>query len=130
MKKIVIGLILALSLVGCAGLPGVLGKPTPAQVVYVAKTDYAAALTVAVAYKKLPLCVPAVEGTPKQLLCSKAEVVLQLRKADDAADAALDAAESVVRTPGFGKDIVDSALASVKAATAALTSITATLGVK
>lgn len=111
-------LILVLALAGCAT------PDTPSQAVFQAKSSYAVALTAAVAYKRLPDC----SGAP--LPCSDRVVVAQIQKADNVAAAALDAAESAVRSPGFGESIVASAVGSAKAALAAFLSITATLGAR
>lgn len=82
---------------GCASGTSDLGavNRTPAQTVFQIKQDYAAVLTIAVAYKRLPLCADSV--TP---LCSQKSVVTQLQKADDAAIAILDGAETAVRAGG------------------------------
>lgn len=109
-------LIFALLLTGCAT------PESPSQAVYTTKSSYAVALTAAVAYKHLPDCSSA------PLPCSDKAVVTQLQKADNVAAAALDAAETAVRTQGFGESIVASAVGSAKAALSAFLSITATLG--
>ena len=109
--------VMALVLSACSIMP-----QSPAQTVYVAKIDHAAALIPAVAYKHLPACSDAVKPP-----CSDIAVVGQLQMADDVADGALDAAETAVRTPGFGKDVVRTAVAAANAAVAALVSITNTL---
>lgn len=119
MKNLLLTSLLALSLTACAVTPS-----SPAQTVYLAKTQYSAALSVAVAYKNLPGC----GGTEK--LCAKPEVVAQLQKADQVAYPALDAAEDAVRTPGFGENIINSAVIAAKAAVEAFKSITNTLKVK
>jgi len=106
-------------------LSGCAGTTTPQQGVYSAKTQYAAALTIAVSYKRLPVCSATVK-----LPCSDPKIVAQLQKADNVAAASLDAAENAVRTPGFGKDVAQSALAAANAALAAFVSITSTLQVK
>lgn len=97
---------------------------SPAQAVFQAKTAHAVALRTAVAYRELPKCNPAPQP------CHDPAVVAQLQKADKTADAALDAAENVVRTPGFGENVITSTIAAAQAALAAFTSITATLGGK
>ena len=97
---------------------------TPQQAVFEVKNAYAAALTVAVAYKRLPDC------AQKALPCSDKVVVMQLQKADNVASAALDAAEHAVRTPGFGANLVQSALTAAKAALGAFVSVTSGLGGK
>ena len=122
LKLFLIAATLAIS--ACAGgLDGpTTGPKTPAQAVFIAKTGYSSALTAALAYKRLPVC-----ATPARQPCSDPVVVSQLQKADDVAAGALDAAEVAVRTPGFGGDIVASAIAAANAALAALVSITTSL---
>lgn len=112
MKKFI--LIIALAVAGCST------PQSPAETVFQAKTAHAVALRSAVAYRELPAC-------PKAPVCHDPAVVAQLQKADRTADAALDAAEAAVRTPGFGESVIASAVASAKAALAAFTSITDTL---
>jgi hypothetical protein len=119
MRKFLLAAFLAASLVGCAGV----SPETPQQAVFSVKSGYATALTAAVAYKRLPAC-----AEPKRLPCADGKVLEQIRKADNVAAGALDAAETAVRTPGFGKDAVSSALAAARAALGALVSITATIG--
>lgn len=111
-------LVLVLVMAGCAA------PQSPQQSVFQAKSGYAVALTAAVTYKRLPDCTKAPQP------CSDKAVVAQLQKADNVAATALDSAESAVRTPGFGKDVVNSAIAAANAALAAFTSITSTLKVK
>jgi hypothetical protein len=96
----------ALTGFGCATAP-----QSAQQAVFQAKTDYAVALTVAVAYKKLPACV-----TGGNQICSKPEVVATLQKVDTASSALLDAAERTVRTEGAGAN----AQTAIKAATEAV----------
>ena len=117
-------MILVLALALTPAIHGCATPESPQQAVFQAKSSYAVALTAAVAYKRLPDCV----GAPQP--CSSAPVVSQLQKADNVAASALDAAESAVRTPGFGESIVASAVGSAKAALAAFLSITATLGAR
>lgn len=113
----ILSIILAVMLSACSTiLPS-----NSAQTVYIAKSDYAAALTIAVAYKRLPDCSTAPQP------CSSAAIVKQLQKADDVAAGALDAAETAVRTPGFGSSIISTSLSSAKAAVNAFLSITNTL---
>jgi hypothetical protein len=118
MKKVLSGLILGLLVAcnACTTMP-----TTPAQAVFAAKTQYAAALTVAVAYKRLPRCTVA---TPP---CSDLTIVTRLQKADDAASALLDGAEITVRAGG---DNTQLAITAAQQAVAAFTSITKTLEVK
>lgn len=116
----IIGLAAGL-LAGCASTPG---GTSPQQVVFAAKSGYAATLTAAVAYKRLPACAPTVP-----LPCSDAAIVAQLQKADNVAATSLDAAEAAVRTPQIGATAVDRAIAAANAALSALNAIVATLGV-
>lgn len=112
--------IAVLLLAACASAP-----QTPAQSVYAVQGSYAAALQAAVAYKQLPSC--AQPAAPK--LCSDAAVVKKLQAADDAAYAALTAAQNIVRTPGAGLNI-QTAIVAAQNAVQAMTAITASLGVK
>lgn len=96
---------------------------SPAQALYEVESNYAAALSVAVAYKHLPVC-------PAAVLCHKPEVITQVLAADAKAAIALDAAQVAVRTPGFGSDRVQTAIAAASAAMSVLTSLTSTLMVK
>lgn len=109
------------ALVGCASPPGG-GSTSPEQAVFAAKSNYAVALNVAVAYRRLPAC-----ASPAVLPCHDPQVLAQLRKADIVANGALDAAESAVRSPAIGKDAASRAVAAANAALAALTAITSTI---
>lgn len=121
MKHLITTLALCLGLAACGS-----STPTsPQQAVFAAKSNYAAALTVAVAYKRLPACSPTIKPP-----CSDPHVVTQLQKADNVASASLDAAESAVRTPGFGGNAASSAITAANAAVQALAAITSTLGSK
>ena len=118
-------LIAALSFVlltafGCASTAPV----NPQQAVFAAKQSYAVALTVAVAYKRLPACTPT---SPP--LCSKPDVVATLQKVDTASSALLDAAENTVRTQGAGAN-VQTAITAATQAVAAFTTITQSLVTK
>lgn len=117
MKKYLAGM--ALVLAACVSTP-----QTPQQSVFAAKQSYAVALTVAVAYKRLPLCAPTAPP-----LCHKTEVVAQLQKIDTASSALLDAAETTVRAPGAGANAATAILAAEQAV-AAFTTITSALAVK
>lgn len=117
MKSVILAAVVALA--GCAST----ASSTPAQTVFAAKSAYATALTAAVAYESLPRCAPA----PRQP-CSDAAVVAQLRKADNVAAAALDAAQAAVRTPVIGTDATSKAVQAASSALAALTSLVTSLG--
>lgn len=118
--RFIAALFLTLVLAACAG-----GTPTtPAQSVYAIHGNYAAALTIAVAYKKLPSC-----DTAATLLCAKSSIVKQLQDADDIAYPALQAAEATVRSPGAGANL-QTVVVGAQAAVDALTAITAKLQTK
>ena len=106
--------------VACAVQP-----QTPAQGVYAVQGAYASALTIAVAYKQLPPC--GLPTSPK--LCSNASVVTKLQAADNAAYAALSAAQVTVATPGAGLN-AQTAIVAAEQAVQALTAITNQLQVK
>jgi hypothetical protein len=121
MKRLFFAALLAV-VTGCASTAT---PQDPAQAIYVLKSDYRTALTVAVAYKALPPC----EQPAAPVLCSKATVVTQIQKADDIAYQAIQAAETTVRTPGAGAN-AQTALVAAQQALVALTTITAQLAVK
>lgn len=98
---------------------------SPQEVVFQARGAQNVALRAAVEYKRLTPC-----AVPAKQPCSDKAVVAQLQKADKVADTALAAAESAVRTPGFGANVIDSAVTAAKAALAAFQSIVATFGSK
>jgi hypothetical protein len=104
---------------GCAST----SSTTPAQVVFATKGAYATALTAAVAYESLRRCAPAV---PKP--CSDPDLVAQIRKADNVAAAALEAAEAAVRTPAIGTTARDRAIQAAQAALAAFSALVTSLG--
>lgn len=104
---------------GCTSTP-----TKPQQAVFAAKQSYEVALTVAVAYKRLPTCAP----TAPQL-CSRPDMVATLQKVDLASSALLDAAENTVRTEGAGAN-VQTAIKAAEQAVSAFATITAALAVK
>ncbi len=95
------------------------GAPSAQQAVFAAKQDYAAALTLAVAYKRLAPCPTATK------ICSDKAVVAKLQKIDDASAALLDGAEATVRSGGSGAAL---AITAAQQAVSAFTTITKTLG--
>lgn len=109
----------ALALAGCASTT----STTPAQTVFAAKSGYAAALTAAVAYRRLPAC-----AEPRVLPCHDPDVLAQIQRADNVAAGALDAAENAVRTPAVGAGARDRAIAAAEAALAALNAAVAATG--
>lgn len=118
MKRLFAGLMFAL-LAACSTTP-----QSPAQAVYAIHGDYAAALTIAVTYKKLPDC-----ATTQAVICSKPEIVARLQAADDKAFPLLQAAQNTVRLSGAGANI-DTAIFAAQQAVSALTAITSTLKVQ
>jgi hypothetical protein len=107
MKRTLALLVFVVGLTACGGVP-----QSPQQSVFEIKSTYGVTLNAAANYAELPPC-NASRGQP----CAEGKVVAQLKKAEPAARATLDAAENVVRTPGFGDNVVKS---SVKAAQEAL----------
>lgn len=119
MKRIILALATVLTLAGFSGCTTDPKTTTsPQQAVFEAKSAYAVALTAAVAYKRLPPC----DKNPRP--CSDKAVVAQIQKADNVAASALDAAETAVRTPGFGNDVVSSSVTAAQSALQAFVSIT------
>jgi hypothetical protein len=94
---------------------------TPAQKVFAATQVYDAALTAAVAYKKLPPC----NAAPRPVLCSDAAVVATLQKADTVAYEALKSAQTVVRTPTATQSALQTAIAWATEAASAFSRVAA-----
>lgn len=94
---------------------------SPAETVFQAKTAHAVALRSAVAYRELPRCNPAPQP------CHDPAVVAQIQRADKVADAALDAAENAVRSPGFGQSVITTAVRTAQEALQAFVTIVATV---
>lgn len=113
-KFLSIGLVLLLA--GCAASCSV--TQSPASDVFALRASYSAmVLAPAAAYNTLPRC----DVAPQP--CSEEQVVRQLRRADAAAKAALDAAEFVARdTPkADARTAINAAKQSVAAAIEILT---------
>ena len=91
------------------------------QRVYGLQADYDAVLAAAVAYESLPRCA-AGQSLP-EVQCSDPEVVGHLRTADDAAAAALQAAQQTVRAPGAEESAVLLAVTAAANAVGALQGI-------
>ncbi len=93
MRYLIVGALFFLA--ACAQTPTGEGSGSAATSVYQTKLAYAAVLTGAVEYNKLPRC-----GRPTSpVLCSDQGAVEAMRKANVAARSALDAAENTVRDP-------------------------------
>ncbi len=93
---------------------------TPAQIVYTAEANYAAALRLELAYSKLPRC-------PAAKVCSDPKVIKKVQQADNVAWDAILNAQRAVRTPGFGDAKLATVAASAVALTQSFVDITATL---
>lgn len=114
-------LLLALGLMaGCAGT-----QVAQQKSVYALRGTYDAYLDAASAYSSLPLCVA---GQPAGMPCAQPNVVLALKKADDAAKLALDSAENIVRN----SPVVDptSAISAAEQAVNAVGQILAAYNIK
>src|SRR5450759_1776941 len=109
---------------GCGTTPTtwpILDNAAAQRAVLAAEGDYKIALIAANTYVNLPLCT---RSKPRGATLSW---VRQIQAARSAARAALDAAESAVRTPGFGADVMNSAVTAGTAALQAFISITNTI---
>ncbi len=107
----------------CAG--GQLNAPTASQSVFAAKQGYEVALSVAVAYRNLPAC-----AVPVKMPCHDTKILQQLRLAQPAVRATLDAAESAVRDTRLAGEISGSSVVAAQSALKAFVAITSTLQVK
>lgn len=111
MRKIIIAVTLALSLAGCAGLPGPLGdavrtltttinNPVRPVDIYRVKNTYAAALEVFVEYRRYcwsqPYAVLMVDPVARPLCERRRQIVRAGQKADEKAFFAISAAENFV----------------------------------
>lgn len=123
MKKLMMGTIFFCFLTACASLGQ---NSTPAQKVFAATQDYDIALSVAVAYKRLPSC----HAQPKVVLCSEPSVIATIQKADTVAYEALSAAQKVIRSQNPNQSSLQTAVNWATGAVAAFSKITATLSVK
>ncbi len=95
---------------------------TPAQAVYELTAAYAAALVVAVAYDRLPLC-----GGGPALVCSAPSVRAAIKIAVDQADPLVTSAQVVARATSPDATAAANAIASAVAAVGQLSTIAATL---
>jgi hypothetical protein len=112
----------ALLLASCAGFfPA---PQTPAQAVYESKAAFLVALRAADDYAALPRC-------PAQPLCSDADTIAAIRMSAGAAQASLDAAQSVVADPAFRNgDALQKSVVAANSAVAAFAAIAARLPTK
>ncbi len=118
MKKLLI--LLPIALMACTT------PQTPAQSVFLVEADYAAALRIELAYSNIPRC-----GKPTSpTICSEVAVIKKVQTADNVAWTAIQQAQDAVRTPEFGSDKVDTAVAISKSLTSSFVGITNTLKTK
>lgn len=111
MRRILLSAVLALSLAGCASMPGPLGdavrvltttieNPVTGVDIYRVKNTYAAALEVAVEYRRYcwerPYAVLMVDSVARPICERRRAVVRSMQKAKDNASAAIAAAENFV----------------------------------
>ena len=99
---------------------------SPASRVFAVQADYTLLVAAAARYNELPRC----ERSDAPALCSKAAAVIEIRKADAVAAAALRTAQDVVSTPGYDQVTASSALAAALRAVTALQAILATYDVR
>ena len=118
--QLVFATLAAFALFACSTAP-----TTPQQSIYQLESNYNAAAQIVLAYKALPTC----GGVATTVLCSKPEVIAQLKQADNVAYSALVAAENTVRTQGAGAN-ANTAMVAAQQAIQALTAISAALQVK
>lgn len=87
------------------------------RIVYGARGGYEASLRLAIAYAELPRCKGSTNSPGSTAaLCSQQAVVDQLMRSRDIAREALGAAETIVRTPGIGNDVVQTTIVAADAA--------------
>lgn len=133
--SILFALLLAGCLSGCGaltnvtspliGVTGAVTGPAAQRTVYAVNAAYIAALEVAVSYESKPRCSATVTTA-----CSDTAIVTQMRKANATAKAAIDAAETAVRTPSLGDGIIAQAMQAAQIALAAFSALTSLPGVK
>lgn len=109
----------ALLLASCANLfPA---PQTPAQAVYESKAAFLVALRTADDYAALPRC-------PAEPICADADMIAAIRISAKAAQASLDAAQSVVTDPAFKNgDALEKSVAAADGAVTAFAAIAAQL---
>ena len=109
----------ALLLASCANLfPA---PQTPAQAVYESKAAFLVALRTADDYAALPRC-------PAEPICADADMIAAIRISAKAAQASLDAAQSVVTDPAFKNgDALEKSAAAADGAVTAFAAIAAQL---
>ncbi len=114
MKRLFAAVFLTLTLATLSGFSGCATPSTTAPVfniataqrdVFAAKEGYAVAERLATAYAQLARCkVPAVQP------CSSVAVLAQITSARNISRTSLAAAQTAVDTPGFGNDVISTAV--------------------
>ena len=122
MRKLLI-LAATLLLAACASIAPDQSAPSR---VFAIQADYTVLVGAAARYNELPRC----ERPDAPTLCSKVGVVLELRRADAAAAAALKAAQEIVRRPGYDQATASSAIATALQAVKALQTALAAYGIQ
>lgn len=118
--------VMSIVVVSVLYLTACVSPKSAAQAIYQIEGDYSAALSLENNYDRLPTC-----GSPAApIVCKTLKTAKLVRQIDDTAWDAIHAAQTAVRTPGFGKDQTMTAVATATSAVAAFTNIVATLGVK
>lgn len=120
MKRFIVFVFAAL-LTACVTTPA----KNPQLQVFSIKSNYDAALTVAVAYDNLPPCVAGVKA-----ICSSHDVKVKIKQAKDVASPAIQAAENAVRDPTFDASTSQAVITAANQAVIALTAITSVLAIK
>lgn len=116
-------------LLACVGLAACATREadTWQQQVFGLQADYNALLTVALVYESQPRC--AAGQTTLKTGCSQSGVVAEIRRADMAAFAAIEAAQNTVRSPLASAGQITLALTAATNAVGALRKIMTTYGI-
>lgn len=108
------------------GASGTVSMTDPAKAAFAARSAYAVALTAANQYAALPRCGQATSP----VVCSQQSVVVAMRQASTAADAATLNGEHAVRSLGANPTVVQAAVVAAEASVKSLQQINATYGGK
>lgn len=118
-----------LLLAGCAGGASS-GIVTAQKSVYTTKASFTGLLVLADQYAKLPRCnTPATPNPSAPPVCSDQNVLNQMVKAEQAADASIQSAENIVRDPTTTSDIATAAQNAAAQALVAVQTIMSTYGI-
>ena len=135
MKKLFASIFIAAILATLTGFSGCAASTTTStpvfsiaaaqRNVYAAKEAYGVAERLGIAYASIARC-----ATPAVQPCSDPAVIAQITKARNIARDSLAAAQTAVDTPGFGSDVVSTAVTAMNASLSAFQSIAAKYGSK